>query len=314
MKDKLSRLKMRIYCFVVNRNTYVRDAYQLPIDLNLEYHQKHRLKELFRLSKLLLKYRILHMKPPEEELFNLKEMQEKKVQMLNSQTGITSAQKDDASIIRETVTGAINEIKEADLIRFSKRENIIIWGNGSGSNIPQLVRKITGSSDEYVKKYHFIWLRNKKKTDETPTFTTFYYPWVLMVESGYPEKTSLSLTDDESKNLSRYTFLQQSADLILSECPLMADTYAKLISHEMFRYFSAVLEYLNPRLVLVWNESAWFSLVSKICCDEIGIPYAMLELECFQYSVHTDEDIMYGQPIGKMIEYLEAVISKTDLF
>lgn len=314
MKDKLSSLKMRIYCFVVNRNTYVRDAYQLPVDLDLEYHQKHRIRELFRLAKLLLKYRILHMKPSEEELLNLKEMREKKVQMMNAQTGITLAQKDDSLMIREAVTKAINEIKEADLIRFSEREKIVIWGNGSGSNIPQLVRRVNGSSNDFAKKYHFIWLRNKKKTGEIPTFTTFYYPSELMIESGYPERTSLSLTNDESKNLLRYSFLRQSVNLILSECPLMDDTYAKLISHEMFRYFSAVLEYLTPQLVLVWNESAWFSLISKICCDEMDIPCAMLDLDCFQYSAHTDEDIMKGRPIEKMVEYLEAIISETAPF
>lgn len=314
MIAKFSMLKMRIYCYVVNRNTYVRDAYQLPVDLDLEYHQKHRIKEWFRLMRLLMKYRILNRKPSEEELANLKEMQDKKAEKLNLQGGMTTAEKDDASVLREAVMDAINEIKEADLIRFSERQNIIIWGNGSGSEVPELVRKTAESNSEFGKRYRFVWLRNKRRTKEISTFTTFYYPWILMKESGFPESRHFVLTDEERRTLFRFNFLQKSVAMLSSECPQIDDTCAELVIHETYRYLSLALDYLKPRLVLIWNESAWLSLILSEYCDESDIPYAILSMDCICDLANIEAGTMHRQLIEKLVEDLETIMMKTALF
>lgn len=283
MRQKLSALKLKVYCFVVNKNVYVKEAYQLPIELDEEYHRRHRIQEWCRLIWLLFKYRILHMKPSEEEMTSWKEQREKK-ESLQSVTGVE--QQDDAAELRQSVSKAIDEFKGADLIRFSERGNIAIWGNGSGSGIPLFVKSVMESSEKFEQRYHFIWLRNKKKREQVSTITTFYYPWLLMEESGYSKKNCLFLTDKEMSEVSRYDFLQQAANEILQEHPQMDVMYAKLISHGIYRYFSAALEYFRPRLVLVWDESSWVSLISKICCEENGTPYTIVGWDCFHLAYY----------------------------
>lgn len=305
MREKLSILKMKIYCFVVNRNVYVRDAYQLPVDLDMQYHQKHRIKELFRLMGLLLKYRILKRKPSDEELARLDEMRAKKACML----AVTAPKAVDvAAMLRTAVTDAIDKMREADLVRFSECGNIVVWGNGSGSNMPELVRKVKESPNGFKRKYRFVWLKNQTKEKEISTFITFYYPEVLMNGASYHENAQIVLTDDERRLLSRLDFLQQSAEMILCEQPQADEVLAKLLVHEIFRYFSAALEYLKPKFVFIWDESKSVLNILNRCCDENKIPCTLLYTPDYDESGGIEDIAEHRHFIERTAEYIERVM------
>lgn len=288
MKEKISIWKMKIYCFVVNQNPYVRAAYQLPVDLEKEYHQKHRVLEWFRLIGLLIKYRVLNRKPSAEQQAEWEKMR-KEIYQREMAALKAKADSDDVFINRDNdarklrwiVDEAVNELKEADLIRFSHRRNIIIWGDDMERRIFSLIENIVSMPDSFRDEYRFIWLKNGQMKSEIQTFPTFYFPWSFLKQNSYLVTENLVLTDDELRTLARYHFLQKAVGLIWKKCPGIKYEYAQLMTHEIYRYFSAVLEYMNPRMILVRNDSAEISYIFRSVCNEIEVPFVNISSDCF---------------------------------
>ena len=88
-------IKENIYSKLVLSNSYVKEAYELPNMLDLDYHKKHRLKDALRLSGLVIKYGIFKVKPSSREQIKLESLREKLAPPKVKEIFITKPQKND---------------------------------------------------------------------------------------------------------------------------------------------------------------------------------------------------------------------------
>jgi hypothetical protein len=339
-------LKDKLYRFIVDKNLYVKDEYQLPIDIDREYHNKHRVQDLFRLFGLLIKYRVFRAKPSSRKLTETEALRAKKFSMpeyMNPAPIESSPKKqhdravaksiappskpkpiapspkpkpvqspskpkpivlapvhDDSIELKLLVDSAINKLREADLVRFSKHKNILVSGNGSRNTISAFVRRIYEFSPEFCDEYRFIWLINQEyKPNRIETMPTFYIPWHLMKESGWIGKNCLCLTEKEEKHVEDVDYLNWSYTNIVTAFPEIDVKFAKLLVLEMERYFEAAIDLMKPKLILIWNQFMYFSNILRGIAVQSDVQFIFIESGSFYSTFVLDS-------IGEMGESIPA--------
>lgn len=262
IKSRLSNLKMAVYCAVVNQNVYVRDEYHLPIEIDSEYHKRHRLYDWGRLLKLLIKYRVLNKKPSEQKIAELEEMRKKRDLLFSAIQNINEPQKveDETEKTRVIFEEAIKAIKSADFMFDVEYKNIICLNNSTDDGrISYILSCMQKSCREQKYLYRFIQLKNTIQNIEV--LPTFLFPVDLHDENIYDKKINLTLELEEEQTIEYITRLHNAYDWIINHFPNADAKYVKVLIYQMYTYFSAVVEYFKPQIFLM-SENIWF-------CNEI---------------------------------------------
>ena len=184
--------------------------------------------------------------------------------------------RDDGLILRREVDEAILKIRNADLL--VGRNNIMISGNGNKSFIPLFIRKILEFDYNFCIHYNFVWFLNSVYKTKTPnSLTTFYIPYGIYKEIEWKNKYCFSLTKEEEYRVNNEEHLNLTYNNIMLNLPKMDEQYIKLLVLEIERYYLIVLDFIKPKLVIVWNDFMHNHIILGYLIKNKNIPFVFIE-------------------------------------
>jgi FMN phosphatase YigB (HAD superfamily) len=99
----------------------------------------------------------------------------------------------------------------------------------------------------------------------------------LFTKNIYPRNKDIDITDDMSDVLGSKEYVRLAAENMAGRHWDIGTGYPEYFASEAYRYLNDVLDILNPKFVMLWNQFHAFSMIAEGVCRERGVKIIYME-------------------------------------